>query len=61
MIGSKGTTRLFFLKIGKDDPSDEFMSRFATSAPAAMKASKGTFDLSRGFVDQSTGKRGVLL
>lgn len=62
MIGPKGPRgRLFFLKIGENDPSDEFMSRFATFAPAPLKASRATFDVSQGYTDQGTGKHGALL
>lgn len=62
MIGPRGPRGLFFLQIGGNDPTDEFMSRFAAWAPAPMKASKATtFDFSQGYIDRTTGRHGALI
>ena len=51
--------QVFFLSFGKEEPTDEFILRFAGHNPPVKKSSQasGKYKLN----DQETGKRGVLL
>jgi hypothetical protein len=62
LIGRNRRSRVVFLRVDGSDPTDELMARFNASGLPVMKASEAHFDLAvDGYVDRSTGKRGVLI
>ena len=51
----------YFLGVGdRDDPTDEFMKRFANHKPPVRKASACSADAGKGVRDKKTGEKGLI-
>jgi hypothetical protein len=60
--GQQKKAQAYFLSVGQkhDDPSDEFMKRFADNKPPVRKRSECSADPGKGVLDKKTGERGLL-
>lgn len=61
MIESNNLRGHIYLSLEGKDPSDKFMARFTNRNPGVKRLSEAEQYPLRGFVDPSTGERGVML
>jgi hypothetical protein len=60
--GQQTNAHAYFLSIGHkgDDPTEEFIKRFADHKPPVRKVSAGTADAGKSVFDKKTGEKGLL-
>jgi hypothetical protein len=60
--GQQKKAQVYFLQVGEngDDPTDEFIKRFADHKPPVRKRSASSEDHGRGVRDKQTGERGLI-